>query len=103
MYLSEIAKERRDLEREQTRAFISGKREEFEPVTSVDVVKIPSSDTIKMINNCLGAIKQARQNPSTRPYRIKYKIVSTEADIINQQLQSPFKNAWQRVLAVFIV
>ncbi|MBO1346560.1 MAG: efflux RND transporter permease subunit [Hormoscilla sp. GUM202] len=103
VYLSEVAEVRRDLEREQTRAFISGKGEEFEPVINVDVVKVPSSDTIKVINDCLGAIEQARQNPSIWPYGMEYKIVSTDADIINQQLQNLFNNAWQGILAVFIV
>jgi len=103
VYLSEVAEVRRDLEREQTRAFISGNGGEFKPVINVDVVKVPGSDTIKVINDCLAALEQARQNPSIWPYGMEYQIVSTDADIINEELQNLFNNAWQGVLAVFIV
>lgn len=103
VYLSEVAEVRRDLEREKTRAFISANGGEFEPVINVDVVKVPGSDTIKVINDCLAAIEQARQNPSIWPYGMEYKIISTDADIINEELQNLFNNAWQGVLGVFIV
>ena len=103
VYLSEVAEVRRDLEREVSRAFISNNGEAFEPVINVDLVKIPGSDTIKVIEDSLAAIEEARQNPGIWPYGMEYEVINTDADIILKDLQDLFNNAWQGVVCVFLV
>ena len=101
--LREIAEVRRDLEPERNRAFISSQQSEFETVINVDVVKVPGSDTIQVINDSLAAIEEARQNPSIWPHGMEYEVINTDADTINEDLTDLFRNAWQGVLGVFIV
>ncbi|NER52307.1 MAG: efflux RND transporter permease subunit, partial [Symploca sp. SIO1A3] len=101
--LGEIAEVRRDLERERNRAFISSEQGEFQTVINVDVVKVPGTDTIQVIRNSLAAIEKAKQNPSIWPYGMEYKVINTDADLINEELTNLFSNASQGVLGVFIV
>ena len=101
--LSEVANVRRDLEREKNRAFLSSEQGDFEPVAIIDVVKVAGSDTIKVIDDSLAAIEQAKQNPSIWPYSLDYKVINTDADIINKDLNNVFSNAIQGVIGVFIV
>ncbi|WP_019504365.1 efflux RND transporter permease subunit [Pleurocapsa sp. PCC 7319] len=101
--LQELAEVRRDLEREKSRAFLSSDRGEFQPVINVDLVKVPGSDTIEVIDDSLAAIEAAQQNPSIWPYGMKYRIINTDADQINKDLLNVFNNAWQGVVGVFIV
>ena len=101
--LQEVAEVRRDLEREKNRAFLSSEQGDFQPVITVDLVKVPGSDTIQVINDSLAAIESAQQNPSIWPYGMEYRVINTDADQINQDLFNVFNNAWQGVLGVFIV
>ena len=101
--LQEIAEVRRDLEREKNRAFLSSEQGDFQPVITVDLVKVPGSDTIQVINDSLAAIESAQQNPSIWPYGMEYRVINTDADQINQDLFNVFNNAWQGVLGVFII
>ncbi|MEM7761399.1 MAG: efflux RND transporter permease subunit, partial [Cyanobacteria bacterium P01_A01_bin.40] len=101
--LQEVAEVRRDLEREKNRAFLSSDGGEFQTVINVDLVKVPGSDTIKVIDDSLAAIEAAKQNPSIWPYGMEYRVINTDADQINKDLLNVFNNAWQGVLGVFIV
>ena len=101
--LREVAEVRRDLEREKNRAFLSSDRGDFQPVINIDLVKVPGSDTIKVIDDSLAAIATAKQNPSIWPYGMEYRVINTDADQINKDLLNVFNNAWQGVLGVFIV
>ncbi|MGK7876465.1 MAG: efflux RND transporter permease subunit [Xenococcaceae cyanobacterium] len=101
--LGEVAEVRRDLEREKNRAFFSSDGGYFQPVINVDLVKVPGSDTIKVIDDSLAAIEAAKQNPSIWPYGMEYRVINTDADQINKDLFNVFNNAWQGVLGVFIV
>ena len=101
--LQEVAQVRRDLEREKSRAFLSADGEEFSPFINVDVVKVPGSDTVKVIEDSLAAIEEAKQNPSVWAYGMEYRVINTDADQINKDLRNVFDNAWQGVLGVFIV
>ena len=101
--LQEVAQVRRDLEREKSRAFLSADGEEFSPFINVDVVKVPGSDTVKVIEDSLAAIETAKQNPSVWAYGMEYRVINTDADQINKDLRNVFDNAWQGVLGVFIV
>ncbi len=101
--LQEVAQVRRDLEREKSRAFLSADGSEFSPFINVDVVKVPGSDTVKVIEDSLAAIEAAKQNPSVWAYGMEYRVINTDADQINKDLRNVFDNAWQGVLGVFIV
>ena len=101
--LQEVAQVSRDLEREKNRAFLSSEQGKFQTVVNVDVVKVPGSDTIQVINDSLAAIESAKQNPGIWPHDMKYRVINTDADQINKDLLNVFNNAWQGVLGVFIV
>ncbi len=101
--LQEVAEVRRDLEREKNRAFLSSEQGDFQTVINVDLVKVPGSDTIKVIDDSLAAIETAKQNPNIWPYGMEYKIINTDAEQINKDLFNVFNNAWQGVLGVFII
>ncbi len=101
--LQEVAEVRRDLERERNRAFLSADGGKFATFINVDVVKVPGSDTVKVIEDSLAAIEKAKQNPGIWVYGMEYRVINTDADQINQDLRNVFDNAWQGVLGVFIV
>jgi len=101
--LQDVAEVRRDLEREKNRAFVSFEKNNFQPVITVDIVKVPGSDSIQVINDALAAIEQARELPNLWPYGMDYQVINTDAEEINQDLLNVFNNTWQGVLGVFIV
>jgi multidrug efflux pump subunit AcrB len=101
--LGEIAEIRRDLEREKNRAFISFAGAEYQPAINIDVVKVPGSDTIKVVDDCLEAMAMMKQNPSLWPYGMEYQVIATDKDTILRDLNQLFQNGWQGVLCVFLV
>lgn len=101
--LGEIAEIRRDLEREKNRAFISFAGAEYQPAINIDVIKVPGSDTIKVVDDCLEAIAQMKQNPNIWPYSMEYKVIATDKDTILYDLNQLFQNGWQGVLCVFLI
>ncbi|MEM9275850.1 MAG: efflux RND transporter permease subunit [Cyanobacteria bacterium P01_F01_bin.143] len=101
--LQEVAEVRRDLEREKNRAFLSFDGGEFQTFINIDVVKVPGSDTIKVINDSLAELEKVKENPIIWPHGMEYRVISTDADQINKDLFNVFNNAWQGVLGVFIV
>ncbi|MEO0969374.1 MAG: efflux RND transporter permease subunit [Cyanobacteria bacterium J06639_18] len=101
--LREVAQVRRDLEREKNRAFLSSQQKDFQTFVNIDLVKVPGSDTIQVINDSLAAIESVKQNPGIWPHGMEYRVINTDADEINEDLLSVFNNAWQGVLGVFIV
>ncbi len=101
--LQEVAEVRRDLEREKNRAFLSSDGGEFSTFINVDLVKVPGSDTVKVIEDSLAAIETAKQNPGIWPYGMEYRVINTDADQINKDLLNVFNNAWQGVLGVFVI
>ncbi|MDJ0695483.1 efflux RND transporter permease subunit [Mastigocoleus sp. MO_188.B34] len=101
--LQEVAQVRRDLEREKNRAFLSSQQGDFQTFVNVDVVKVPGSDTIQVINDSLAAIESVKQNPGIWPHGMEYRVINTDANEINNDLLEVFNNAWQGVLGVFIV
>ncbi len=103
VYLQEIAEVRRDLEREKNRAFISFAGAEYQPAINIDVIKVPGSDTIKVVDDCLEAIAQMKQNPSLWPHSMEYQVIATDKDIILRDLNRLLNNGWQGVLGVFLV
>ena len=101
--LQEVGLVRRDLAREKNRAFVSSNGKEFQTTIVVDLIKVPGSDTIKVIDDSLAAIEAAKQNPNIWPFGMEYQVINTDADQINKGLLNLFNNAWQGVLGVFVV
>lgn len=101
--LKEVAEVRRDLEREENRAFLSWNGSEFKRAINVDVVKVPGSDTIKVVEDSLEAIATAQANPNIWPHGMKYRVISTDAEKIREDLSDLINNCWQGILCVFII
>jgi multidrug efflux pump subunit AcrB len=101
--LEEIASVNRELEQEETRAFISVQGEEYQPVVSVSIKKVPGQDSIEVINNVLATMEEIQQNPSIWPYGMEFRIIADESDVIWEQLGNLFTNALQAMAAVFVV
>ncbi|ACB52292.1 acriflavin resistance protein [Crocosphaera subtropica ATCC 51142] len=101
--LSELAEVRRELDQEETRAFISTQGEAYQPVVSVGIKKVPGQDSIEVIERVLEAMEQIEQNPNLWPRGMEYQIIADESDIIWEQLGNLFTNALQAMAAVFVV
>ncbi|WP_107667847.1 efflux RND transporter permease subunit [Cyanothece sp. BG0011] len=101
--LSELAEVRRELDQEETRAFISTQGETYQPVVSVGVKKVPGQDSIEVIDRVLEAMEQIEQNPNLWPRGMEYQVIADESDIIWEQLGNLFTNALQAMAAVFVV
>lgn len=101
--LEEVAEVRRDLERETTRAFLSSNGEPFEPLITLEVVKVPGSDAIRIIDNCLAALDDAKNNPDLWPNGMDYRVIVSQADEINEDLNNVASNVIQGVIGVFAV
>ena len=101
--LEELASVRQELEQEDTRAFISTRGEDYQPVVSVGVVKVPGQDSIEVINSVLETMDEIEQNPSIWPYGMEYRVIADESEIIWEQLGNLFTNALQAMAAVFVI
>ncbi len=101
--LSELAEVRRELDEEETRAFISTQGEAYQPVVSVGIKKVPGQDSIEVIERVLAAMEQIEQNPNLWPRGMEYQVIADESDIIWEQLGNLFTNALQAMAAVFVV
>jgi len=101
--LHEVAEVRRDLEREQTRAFLSTAQGEFEPAIVADIVKVPGSDSIKAIDLCVETLEKAQQDPNLWPHGMEYRVINTDAETINEDLANVTSNVTQGVLGVALV
>lgn len=101
--LEEIASVRRELEQENTRAFISTQGEDYQPTVTVGAVKVPGQDSIEVINSVLETIDEIKQNPNIWPYGMEYRVIADESEIIWEQLGNLFTNALQAMAAVFVI
>ncbi|MGB3642748.1 MAG: efflux RND transporter permease subunit [Rivularia sp. (in: cyanobacteria)] len=101
--LNEVASVSRELEQEDTRAFISTEGKEYQPVVSVGVVKVPGQDSIEVINSVLETMDEIKQNPDIWPYGMEFRIIADESEIIWEQLGNLFVNALQAMAAVFVI
>ncbi|TVP63502.1 MAG: efflux RND transporter permease subunit [Nodularia sp. (in: Bacteria)] len=101
--LNEIAEVRRDLEREKTRAFISWRGSDYQPVVSMSIVKVPGSDTINVVNDALAALELIKQDPNIWPYGMDYRIPSREDEIIADNQNNLIRNVSQAVIGVFLI
>ncbi|WP_346291379.1 efflux RND transporter permease subunit [Sphaerothrix gracilis] len=101
--LEELATVQRQLESEETRAFISTQGEPYQPVVSVGIKKVPGQDSIEVIDRVLTTMAQIQQTPNDWPSGLEYSIIANEADIIWEQLGNLFVNALQAMAAVFVI
>ena len=101
--LNEVASVRRELEQEETRAFISTQREDYQPVVSVGVVKVPGQDSIEVIDSVIATMAEIEQNADIWPFGMEYRIIADESEIIWEQLGNLFTNALQAMAAVFVI
>lgn len=100
--LEEIADVRRDLESEDTRAFFSWQDEDFAPGVEISVKKVPGADTIAVIDNVRAAVADAARGQGWPP-AMKYRITQDESEQIWDSLGDVLDNAWQAMLAVFVI
>ncbi|MGK7926257.1 MAG: efflux RND transporter permease subunit [Spirulina sp.] len=101
--LEEVAEVRRDLEREKTRAYLSSEGEPFESVITLELIKVPGSDAIKIIDRALAALEEAKNDPDIWPKGMEYRVVLTQADEIQEDLNIVATNIIQGLIGVFIV
>ena len=100
--LGEIAEVRRDLEREDTRAFFSWQDEDYAPGIEISVKKVPGFDTIAVIDNVRDALDDAEQGQDW-PTTVKYRITQNESEQIMDSLTGVLNNGGQAMLAVFVI
>ncbi|MEO0535448.1 MAG: efflux RND transporter permease subunit [Cyanobacteria bacterium P01_A01_bin.123] len=101
--LGEVAEIYRGLERETNRAFLSWQGSEFRPTINLEMVKVAGSDTIRVIDDVLAAMENARQDPEIWPYGMDYRILTNDADLIQADLAGLGLNVLQASLCVFAI
>lgn len=100
--LGEIAQVRRELESEKTRAFFSWQNQDYAPGVEISVKKVPGSDTIGVIQAVQAALSEAEQSQDW-PSVMRYRVIQDEAEQIWDSLNGVLNNAWQAMLAVFVI
>ncbi len=100
--LSEIADVRRDLEREETRAFLSNQGEPFRRSIEISLTKVPAADALIAIQNAKAAVADA-QGSVDWPYGMKVRVTTDQSEQIWESLLRVFNNGWQAMLCVFSV
>ncbi|UDQ96470.1 efflux RND transporter permease subunit [Lentisphaerota bacterium WC36G] len=100
--LDEIAKVSRRLDKVKTIAMLNTKEGSFEPILSINILKMPGKDTVRLVEKVKEAITQLRQQKDW-PNNINYEIVADESELIFESLEKSFKSAWQAFLIVFLI
>ncbi len=101
--LDEVADVRRDLEREEVRAAVNNDQGEFQPAIIVDLIKVPGSDSIRAIREAIATLEAAQADPSLWPYGMQYRVINTDADVIQEDLQNVASNVLQGIVLVSLV
>ncbi len=101
--LSEVADVYQGLEREDNRAAVSWEGADFVPTVTLDVVKVPGSDTTQVVNDAIAAMEAARENPELWPHGMEYQVLSSDADKIRAELNDLGSNVFQASLCVFAI
>ena len=101
--LAEVANVYQGLERETNRAALSWQGSEFSPAINLEVVKVAGSDTIQVIDTVLAAMELARQDPEIWPHGMDYRIITNDADLIQDDLNGLGVNVLQASICVFAI
>ena len=100
--LGEIAEVSRQLEKENVRAFFSWKGSSYSPSIEVSVKKTPGEDTIAVAERVREAIEKL-SGRADWPQTLRYEISQDESEQIWDSLSDVLNNAWQAMLAVFVI
>jgi multidrug efflux pump subunit AcrB len=100
--LGELARVQRDLEAEETRALFSWEGSDFRPSIEISVKKVPGSDTIAVIDRVLASLQEAEASQAWPP-GMRYRVTQNESEQIADSLVGVVNNAWQAMLAVFVI
>ncbi|MFG6104181.1 efflux RND transporter permease subunit [Leptothoe sp. EHU-05/26/07-4] len=101
--LAEMADVYQGLERETNRADVSWQGAEFSPTIVLDVVKVAGSDTTQVVNGALAAMESAREDPELWPHGMDYRVLNSDADKIQTELNDLGSNVFQASLCVFAI
>ena len=101
--LGEVADVYQGLERETNRAAVSWQGEPFSQTVTLNIVKVPGSDTTQVVNGALTAMEAAREDPQIWPYGMDYRVLNSDADKIRTELNDLGSNVFQASLCVFVI
>ena len=100
--LKEIAEVKRDLAREDSKAYLSKSGSDYNKSIAVSVYKLPGKDTIQLTEDVKKTLEIAKDS-SEWPHSMSYMIIADESKLIWENLSNVFNNCWQGMLAVFII
>ncbi|MEM8831109.1 MAG: efflux RND transporter permease subunit [Cyanobacteria bacterium P01_G01_bin.19] len=101
--LAEVADVYQGLEREETRAFLSFQGSDFTPTITLEVVKVPGSDTIQVVEGALAAMEAVKQDSSLWPLGMEYQVLTNDAVTIRDDLFDLGSNVLQASICVFAI
>jgi len=100
--LGELGEVRQELEAETRRALFSWKGETFTPTIEVSIKKAPGADTLAVIASVKRELESLTSGTSW-PSTLEYRITQDGSEQIKKSLLDVFNNAWQAMLAVFMI
>lgn len=100
--LSEVAYVWRDLAQEKSRIRMSHKGNEFKTAISLDLLRLPGADTLKLVDEAKKAIGNYSSSRNWPP-GLHWEITQDESEGIIESLTEVFTNGYQAVILVFIV
>ncbi|MCL7944044.1 efflux RND transporter permease subunit [Marinobacter sp. ATCH36] len=100
--LSDIGQVRRQLEKEETRAFFSEAGSPFSQTIEVSIKKAPGADTVKLIEQ-IKADLSLWHGDNFWPQGVSYKVTQDEAEQIWDSLSNVFMSGLQAMVAVFFI
>ena len=101
--LEEVADVYKGLEREENRASLSWQGTDFAPAINLEVVKVPGSDTIQVVDDALASMDLAKEEPDIWPFGMDYRVLNSDAVTIQDELNNLGSNVLQASLFVFAV
>lgn len=101
--LAEVAEVYQGLERETNRAAVSWQGADFASTITLDVVKVPGSDTSQVVRDALAVMEAARENPELWPHGMDYRVLNSDAEKIQAELADLGSNVLQASLCVFAI
>ncbi len=100
--VSDVVKVSKSHLRERSRASLSWEGSNFFPVVVIELMKAPGKDTMALVASVENKISEAVQSPMW-PKGMKCRLVGSQAEVIQTELDRGISNGWQAMLAVFLV